>query len=152
MRPTRLRDLLAIFVVVAVGVGLIAWRHYERLPRFQLSAPVSLALIAAFEGYTSAAIRARLSGRPRTKPIMPILVARYAALAKASSVAAVIAAATWVGIVALAASKYRHQFRYVDRDIGIGSAGIVAAALMLIAALRLEHACRVKHPPEYQDG
>ncbi|MEO6712966.1 MAG: DUF3180 domain-containing protein [Mycobacteriales bacterium] len=144
--------MFAVFVVVAIGTGVIAWEHYERLPRFQLSAPVSLALIAAFEGYTAAAIRARLSGRPRTKPIMPILVARYAALAKASSLTSVMALGAWAAIVALAATRHRDAFRYAERDVLIGGAGIIAGVLMLAAALRLEHACRVKHPPEHQDG
>lgn len=148
MKATRIRDLLVVFVVVAFGVGVIAWGNYERLPRFALSAPVSLLLISVFEAYTALAIRGRLDGRPGTKPIMPMLVARYAALAKASSLSATLAAGGWSGVVAYAAT-HRDQFRYADRDVVLGGAGIVAAVLLLIAALFLERACRVRRPPEH---
>ena len=151
MKATRSRDLLIAFGVVAFGVGVIAWSNYERLPRFALSAPVSLLLISVFEAYTALAIRGRLDGRPGTKPIMPILVARYAALAKASSLSATLAAGAWSGVVAFAA-LHRDQFRYADRDIVLGGAGVVAAVLLVVAALYLERACRVRHPPENPDG
>ena len=150
MKPTRLRDLVAVFTLVAIGIGLIAARNYTRLPRFQLSAPVSLLVIAAFEGYTAAAIRARLDGRPGTRPIMPILVARYAALAKASSLAAAIAGGAWTGIFAYAAS-HRADFRYASRDALLSGLGVAAAVLLVLAALYLERQCRVRRPPEHHD-
>jgi hypothetical protein len=146
MKPTKVRDLLLVFVVVAIGVGIIAFRNYTRLPRFQLSAPLSLLVIAAFEGYTALAIRARLDGRPGTKPIMPILVARYAALAKASSLAGVVAGAAWTGVFAYAVT-HREQFSYAARDSVLGGIGIAAAVLLVAAALYLERACRVRRPP-----
>ena len=150
MKPTRIRDLIAIFVVVAVGVGIIAVGSYARLPRFRISAPVSLAIIAIFEAYTAAALRARLDGRPGTKPIMPMLVARYAALAKASSIAGAIAAGVWTGVVVYAAT-HRDDFRYAGRDALLGGTGVAAAFVLVIAAVYLERACRVRHPPEHRD-
>lgn len=150
MKPTSRRELVIVFAVVAIGVGLIAFTSYARLPRFQLSAPISLLLIAAFEAFTAVAIRARLDGKPGTKPIMPILVARYAALAKASSLAAAIAAGVWTGVVAYSAT-HQDAFRYATRDTVLGSIGIGAAVLLAVAALYLERACRVKHPPEHRD-
>jgi hypothetical protein len=33
----------------------------------------------------------------------------------------------------------------------LGSLGAVAAVLLLLAALRLERACRVRRPPEHRD-
>jgi hypothetical protein len=146
MKPTRIRDLLWVFIVVAIGVGIIAFRNYTRLPRFQLSAPLSLVVIAVFEGYTALAIRARLDGRPGTKPIMPMLVARYAALAKASSLAAAVAGGAWTGVFAYAVS-HRQQFTYAARDSVLGGIGIAAAVLLVVAALFLERACRVRRPP-----
>jgi hypothetical protein len=146
MKPTRVRDLVWVFLVVAGGVGIIALRNYTRLPRFQFSAPLSLIVVAAFEGFTAVAIRARLDGRPGTKPIMPMLVARYAALAKASSLAATLAGGAWTGVFAYAVS-HREQFRYAARDSVIGGFGIAAAVLAVVAALYLERACRVRRPP-----
>lgn len=150
MRPTRVRDLVAIFVVIALGVGAIAYTSYPRLPRFQLSAPVSLLLIAVFEAYTGFATRARLDGRPGTKPIVPILVARYAALAKASSLAGTVAAGVWTGVFVYAATQ-RDHYRYAGRDAVLGGIGVGAAVALIAAALYLERGCRVRHPPEHHD-
>jgi hypothetical protein len=151
MKPTRVRDLVSAFLVVAIGIGVIAFRNYTRLPRLQLSAPLSLVVVAAFEGYTALAIRARLDGRPGTKPIMPILVARYAALAKASSLAGTVAGGAWTGVFAYAVS-HRQQFTYASRESVVGGFGIAAAVLLVVAALYLERACRVRDlPPENQE-
>jgi hypothetical protein len=147
MRPTRIRDLVAVFVVVALGTWLLADMLYRRLPAFPPSAPLSLLLIALFEGYTSVAIRARLDGQPRTKPIMPIIVARYAALAKASSLAGAIAAAAWTGFLVYAA-LHRDEVRTAGRDIVVSALGALAGVLLVVAALRLEGACRIRQPPE----
>ncbi|MEP7055563.1 MAG: DUF3180 domain-containing protein [Actinomycetota bacterium] len=147
MKPTRIRDLVWLYLVVAVGVGAIAFQSYERLPRFRLSAPLTLVIIAVFETYTALALRARLDGRPGTKPIMPILVARYAALAKASSLAATLAGGVWTGVFAYAVT-HRQRFTYADRDSLLGGIGIATAALLVAAALYLERACKVRHPPE----
>jgi hypothetical protein len=147
VKPTRIRDLVAVLVVVGFGMWLLADTLYRRLPAFPPSAPVSLFLIAVFEGYTSVAIRARLDGRPRTKPIMPIIVARYAALAKASSVAGAIAAGVWAGFLVYAA-LHRNEVRTAGRDILVSALGALAGVLLVVAALRLEGACRVRRPPE----
>lgn len=149
MKPTRIRDLVAIFAVIAVGVRLIAPRLYPA-SRFPPTAVVSLILVAAFEAYAAATIRARLDGRPGTKPIMPILVARYAALAKASSLAAVIAGGTWAGLFTFAVT-HQQSFRYAGRDALVSGVGVAAAALLTAVALYLERACRVRHPPEHRD-
>jgi hypothetical protein len=103
-----------------------------------------------FEAYTAMAFRARLDGRPGTKPIMPIIVARYAALAKASSLAAVIAGGIWTGLFAFAIVN-RGIFKYAARDAWVSGAGVVASLLLAAAALFLERTCRVRHPPEHRD-
>ena len=147
MKPTRVRDLVAVFVVLGFSMWLLADLLYRRLPAFPPSAPVSLFVIAIFEGYTSFAIRARLDGRPRTKPIMPIIVARYAALAKASSLAGAIGAAVWTGFLVYAA-LHRDEVRTAGRDIVVSALGALAGLLLVVAALRLESACRIRRPPE----
>ena len=147
MKPTRLGELLAIFIVVAIGVGAIAWSAYERLPRLQTSAPISLLLIAAFVGFTARATRVRLDGLPGTKPIMPLLVARYAALAKASSLAGAIAAGIYAGVLGYAVT-HQDNFRYAGTDAVLGALGLAAAGLLVVAALLLERTCLVRRPPE----
>lgn len=150
MKPTRLLELLAVFVVTAIGCALIAASSYDRLPRFQLSAPIGVLLVAAFAGYTAVTTRARLDGRPGTKPIVPLLVARYAALAKASSLGGAVAGGAWAGIAGYAATQ-RDNFRYAEQDALLGALGVVAALALVVAALRLERACRVRNPPEHRD-
>jgi hypothetical protein len=151
MQPTRIRDLFAIFALLAVGVRLMAARLYPVLaPPFLPSAPVSLFLVAALEGYTAAAIRARLDGRRGTRPIMPIIVARHAALAKASSLVGAVAGGVWTGLFAFVVT-HRDSVRYAGRDAVVSGFGVAASVLLTAAALYLERACRADPPPPERD-
>ncbi len=143
MNPTRTRDL-----VIAGGLALIAsyvlMRLYylnslsSALPRTPV---ISVALAALVEGQLGRAVRARLAGRPDTKPIQPIAVARFAALARASSLAAAVVIGAWTGVLAYTAPR-GDQPSVAGADTITSSLGIVSGALLLAGALWLEHGCR----------
>ncbi|MHB8341475.1 MAG: DUF3180 domain-containing protein [Mycobacteriales bacterium] len=142
MRPTRARELL--FAAVLAGVlATLAFRSvYPALPVLPLSAPVSLGLVALAEGYTAVITRARLRGRPGTRAIAALVVARLAALAKASSLAGALVAGAWAGLLAVLAPRLTTVVAS-RHDAIVAAAGLVVALLLVGAALALEQACRV---------
>lgn len=146
MKPTR--PLLLIAVVL--GVAAVTWAvlrfTYMSLPPLPWTAAPTLLLLALGEIVTAVNIRARIQRRPDTKPIEPLVVARLAALAKASSHAAAVLAGVFGGfLLELADSLDKATPR---RDF-IVSTGTALAALALVAgALFLEHSCRVPKGPD----
>nr|MDT0664718.1 DUF3180 domain-containing protein [Micromonospora sp. DSM 115978] len=142
VRPTRLRDL-TLLVAVAGGLGylLVAWT-YRSLPTLPRTAPVSLFLVALVELQTASITRRRLRGGPGTKPIDPLVVARLAVLAKASS----LAGAAFVGLWAAAfgyAISHTAEFGTAADDALTAGLGAAAALLLVVAALLLDRVCRV---------
>jgi hypothetical protein len=145
MRPTRLRTLL----LTALLTGLVAYafvrRDYSSIPPLPWTASLSAFLLAAAETYLAPSVRARLAGRPGTRPIMPLLVARIAALAKASSVLGALLLGAWAGAAAYLLSNTELDF--ARRDTPRAIVGAATALALVAAALRLENVCRVKFPP-----
>ncbi|MDT5023600.1 MAG: hypothetical protein QOE61_26, partial [Micromonosporaceae bacterium] len=84
---------------------------------------------------------------PRAGAVNPLLVARYAVLAKASSLAGAIFAGAYGGVAAWALSE-RGQLNVADADLPPSVAGLVGALALVAAALLLERACRVPEPPD----
>ena len=145
MRPTR----WYVLVLVGVGAGavgyLITRASYADLPSPTLYAQISLFVLAIAEAYTAAITKARLEGRPGTRPIDPIVVARFVALAKASSIVGSLAVggyAGFLGWVGQLGSATAHS------DIRTAAVGIVAGLALVAAALYLEWIGRVRESPE----
>ena len=140
-------------------MGFATWAilrfAYVSLPPLPWTAVPTLLLLAIGEAYTGWNIRGRIqgkpsgrgpNGKPEVKPVEPLMVARMAALGKASATAAAVLAGLFGGFAAylgdsLDKSTPRHDF--------IVSAGTFVAAVALIAAaLLLEWACRVPRDPD----
>jgi hypothetical protein len=148
MTPTRIRTLLAVAAVCAVLAWLLLRTVYASLPPLPWTGVPGLLVLAVAEAWSGRSLRARLRGRGR--PIPPIAVARMAALAKASSLAAAIIgglALGFFGYVAgsLAKSSYRS-------DAFASGGTVLAAAALVAAALYLENGCRVRPPPDEPPG
>ena len=146
MRPTRPWWLVALAAIAGVVSYLLTSSFYadvESSPP-QL-APALILLIALAEAYTASMTRARLTGRQGTRPINALVVARLAALAKASSPVGALgfgAYSGFLGYVARLSSPVAHTDTRTAA-FGTGcSLGLVAAALLL------ERACRAPKPPE----
>jgi hypothetical protein len=141
MTPTRIRTLLAAAVVCGVVAWLLLRAIYVSLPPLPWTGVPGLLVLAAAETWSGRSLRARLEGRGR--PIPPIAVARMAALAKASSLAAAIIgglAAGFFGYVAGSLTKASYR-----ADAFAAGGTVIAAAALVAAALYLEYGCRV--PP-----
>jgi uncharacterized protein DUF3180 len=145
VRPTR-TPLLALLVVVAGIASYVFSREFyadvASPPRY---APLTLLLLAMAELYIASTTRARLAGRPGTKPINPLIVARLAALAKATSPVASIATGAYAGFLGYVAGIDGPQ---ANRDVTTAAVGVATGAALLVAGLVLERVCRVKPPKD----
>ena len=146
MRPTRLRTLALTALVAGVVTYLVFARWYADLPPLPVTAALSTFLLAVAEAFLAPSVRARLDGRPGTKPIMPIVVARTAALAKASSALGALLAGVWLGVEAYVLGKL--HLATPRADAARAALGLLAALGLVAAALWLENVCRVKEPPD----
>lgn len=145
MRPTRLVTLVAVALAAAAGAFGLLLVGYGDIPAVPLTAPVSLAVLAAGEGYVAPSVRARLAGRPRTRPILPLTVARMAAFAKASGLVGALAVGAYVGLLGYVASH--RGGRTATHDTVSAGLGLAAAVGLTAAALALEWVCRVPGRP-----
>jgi chromate transport protein ChrA len=147
VKPTRIPVLVALAVIAGVVVYLLASSFYGDLPDLPLYGPVFLVVLAAAEGYTASTTAARLSGRPGTQPIHPITVARIAALAKATSPVAAVFAGGYAGFLGYVAQL---EGPHASSDVRASAVGVGASLVLVVAALAMEHVCRVK-PPKVDD-
>lgn len=145
MSPTRLRTLLAVGVVCAAAAWLAVRATFVNLPPLPWTTVPALLLLAV--GETS--IARNLAGRLRgggSKPPAPMAVARLAALAKASSVAAAVFGGLAVGFGSYVADELG---KAVPRHDAIAALVTLAAAVVLAAAaLYLERCCQAPDPPD----
>jgi uncharacterized protein DUF3180 len=148
VKPTRLPHLIAIAILVGGLTHVVIREVYGSLPALPRYAPASLVFVAVSLGLTAAGTRNRLAGRSG-RPINPLLVARYAALAKACSVVGAALTGFYVGILAYVLTLTDAPIPRSDSVTASG--GAVAAIAVVITALALEHVCRVPPPPEDHD-
>jgi len=145
MRPTRLRTLLGLVLVVG-GLSYLVFRLvYGDLPALPSYSPLTLLLVALLNGYLALAVRDR---RKAARPVRvePLVVARYAALAKASNVLGATFLGLYLGLLGyLVGGLDKTQLRADARTAGFGAG---SALLLVAAALWLERACRLPPRPE----
>lgn len=148
MTPTRLRTLLLIAALCAAFDWLLLRLIYTSLPPLPWTGVPALLLLAAVEAASGWNIRSRLRGRNAgLKPVAPIAVARMAALAKASSLAASVVGGLALGfLIYVAASLDKQAYQ---ADAYVSGATFASAVILAGAALYLEYNCRV--PPSEED-
>ncbi|MGZ4618167.1 MAG: DUF3180 domain-containing protein [Frankiaceae bacterium] len=147
MKPTRARDLVAAALICGVFFYLVLTRVYLDLPTLPRTAPLSVLLIGLGELQLAALVRNRLEGRPGTRPISPIVVARFAALAKASSLAGAAIAGCWAGVLVYTVPR-AGELSAAGADAITAGLGLVAALILVTGALLLERVCRARRPPD----
>ncbi|HEX3705468.1 MAG TPA: DUF3180 domain-containing protein [Mycobacteriales bacterium] len=144
MRPTRWYVLVAVGIAAGAVGYLITRASYSDLPSPTLYAQISLFVLAIAEAYTASITKARLDGRPGTRAIDPLVVARLVALAKASSIVGALAVGAYAGFlgwVGQLTSTTAHS------DIRTAAAGIAAGFALVAGALYLEWVGRVPDEP-----
>jgi 4-amino-4-deoxy-L-arabinose transferase-like glycosyltransferase len=140
MKPTRWPVLVLITVVTACASYAVTRSYYDTMPRPKAVALVWLAIFVIAEFYIAVMTRARLSGRQGTKPIDPLLVARFVALAKASSIVGSLFAGGYGGFLIWVAKLNTPSG---GSDTRIATVGVILALAWIGTALFLEYVCRV---------
>ncbi|TDD79008.1 DUF3180 domain-containing protein [Actinomadura rubrisoli] len=149
MRPTRPLFLVALVVVLALISWAVLRTAYVSLPPLPWTAVPTLLLLALGEGFTGVNVLRRIRRKPNTRPVEPLVVARMAALGKASAHAAAVLAGIFAGF---AASLGDSLDKPTPRDDFFVSGGTFLAAVVLVgAAFFLEYSCRVPKDPDEQE-
>ena len=150
MTPTRLR-LLGALLVLSTAAGWAVVRLVDAYAGHSLPVPWTAALVMLLLAIALAlwarGTRARLEGRPGTKPMDPLVAARSAALAMAASRTGSLVAGFYLGAALGLVPGW--DVAYVRERIIISLVTVVLAALVVAAALWLERICRV--PPDDSD-
>lgn len=150
MTPTRVWSLVVVGAVCAAGSWLVLRVVYSDLPPLPWTGVPALLLLAIAEAWSGHNLRARIHVRRGSKPIMPIAVARMAALAKASSLAAALIGGLTAGFLIYVSGSLD---KAAPRNDAFAAASTLAAAVLLaVAALYLERGCQVRADDEDSNG
>jgi hypothetical protein len=145
MRPTS----VSVLVVAALAAAAVGWlllsAFYEEMPPLPWPPIIVVAGLAVAEFFLAQNTAARVQRRRGAPPVDPLAVARYAVLAKASSLAGALTAGFSAGLLAWLALEPTKAAR---DDVPAALAGVIAALALVGAGLWLERACRV---PEQRD-
>jgi Protein of unknown function (DUF3180) len=148
--PTRVWSLVALGAVCAVASWLGLRVAYSSLPPLPWTGVPALLLLAIAESWSGRNLRARLRGRVGSKPIVPIAVARMAALAKASSLAGALVGGLTAGfLIYVLGSLDKSTPR---SDAFAAGCTLASAVLLVLAALYLERGCLARPLDQDDDG
>jgi hypothetical protein len=158
MTPVRRRDLVVLAVLVAAAVWLVVRARYGDLPRLAWWQPLPLGVLAVAEALGARTLRGRLAelrrrrqnpgsvpGNAPVRPVEPLLMARLVIVAQASAWVGAVFAGVWAGVL-LHTVPSLSRLTAARGDTVTGAVGVVCAAALTVAALWLEHVCKV--PPE----
>jgi len=148
LTPTKVSTLLVAAALALLAGWLLVSQFYgETLPRLTLYPSFTLILLAAGEGITARSTRSRIERKRGTEPVEPLMVARLAALAKASSLAGALLAGGYAGILGWA--YFQRDWLAAAADaVPTAAVGMVASVLLVGAGLWLENACRIPKGPD----
>jgi uncharacterized protein (DUF983 family) len=148
MRPTS----ISVLVVAGLAAAAVAWLllsfFYAQWPPLPWLPLVVIAALAALECFLAQNTAARVQRKPGAPRVEPLAVARYAVLAKASSLAGALYAGFSTGVLAWLLLEPTQAARD-DTPAAVG--GVVVSLALVGAALWLERACRVPDQPSHDD-
>jgi hypothetical protein len=139
MRRTRLADLLVPFVILAASCYVLLRVSYDSLPPLQYLVPAPLAALALAELMAARRVRGVVRHDPNARPMPAIVVARWVALGKASSL---VGAGVTGAAVALLARLLPDAgtVQAAAHDAKVAGLLLGAALLLVAAGLLLERA------------
>ena len=146
MKPTRPRTLLLVVALAAAVTWALLHAVYASLPPLTWTGVPALLIAAGVEAWAGRDLRARIQGKPGTRPAPPLFVARIVALAKATSQTAALLAGICAGFMVYLsgmAGAPTPRGDLVDASLSFG-----ACLVLLAAALFLEYCCRVPEDPD----
>lgn len=148
IRPTSISVLVVAGLLAAAAGWLLLSFFYNSWPAPPWLPVVVLAALAVAEGFLAQNTAARVQRKPGMPPVEPLAVARYAVLAKASSLAGAVYAGYSVGLLTFFVLE---PTKFARDAVPAAAGGVLASLLLVAAALWLEHACRVPEQPDRND-
>jgi hypothetical protein len=154
LKPTEPASLLVAGLAAAAVAWLLISNLYQRMPPLGWPPVIIFAGLAALEAAIAQNTWSRVhqrsgtaaAGRASQEPVEPLTVARFAVLAKASSLAGALFLGFYAGLLPwLVIEASRLPDAAADLPPAVG--GLLASGALLGAALWLERACRVPKPP-----
>jgi hypothetical protein len=150
LEPTR----PATLAVAALAATALAWigisNFWNELPTLPWLPPLTLIGLAFFEAFEAIATKSRIERKRGAGPLKPLIIARYAVLAKASALAGALFGGMYIGLTSWLLSQ-RGVLSKVSDNLPQAVLGTVGAVLFVAAALWLERSCRVPPPPKDQE-
>ena len=149
MKPTRVWDLVALFVIATVAAWLLVRTLYGDLPPLPVFAGASLYPVAVLEIVLAFMIRSRIGNREvgvGPRQLHPLTAAKAVALAKASALVGAAVSGVWLGFL-LYVFPQRAALQSAVSDSPGGIVGLGAGVALVGAALWLEHCCRTPGDP-----
>lgn len=150
IKPTSAATLLVAGLAAAALMWITISQWYWDVAKLPWLPAVTLAILALAEFILGQQTKARIERKPGRLPVEPLAVARYVALAKASSLAGAIFAGISLALTLwLAIEAQRVDAAAKDLPLAALSAG--ASLALVAAALWLERACRVPKDPDEKE-
>ncbi|GEL17457.1 DUF3180 domain-containing protein [Pseudonocardia asaccharolytica] len=141
MKPTRIRDLLAMAAVAAVIGHLLVRMTYGSLPAFPVPAGATLGVLGLAEVIAGNLLRARIQRRPGSRPVQPLVAARAVLVAQASARGGALVAGLWAGLLAYVLPM-SGEISAAAGDAVAAGVGLACSLGLVGGALWLEHCCR----------
>jgi hypothetical protein len=149
LRPTS----MSVLVVAALAAAAVGWLvlsgFYSRMPALPWLPIIVVFALALAEGALAQNTAARIQRRPGAGPVDGLAVARYAVLAKASSMLGALFGGFSLGLLAWLALEPTKAAR---NDIPAAIGGAATSLVLVGAALWLERSCRVPEQPGRREG
>jgi Protein of unknown function (DUF3180) len=149
MRPTSISSLVVAGLAAAAVAWLLLGAFYADWPALPWLPIIVIAALAIAEFLLAQNTAARVQRRPGAPRVDALAVARYAVLAKASSLSGAVYAGFSAGVLAWLSLEPTKAAR---DDVPAAIAAVVSCLALLGAALWLEHACRVPDQPDRSDS
>lgn len=157
LRPTDPATLVVAGLAAAAVAWLLISNFYQDLPPMIWPPVVVIGGIAVLEAVVARNLWVRIQapsrapadrrGQPGREPVEPLAAARYAVLAKASSLAGAIFAGGYAGFLPWLLIESR-RLSAAGAELPPTIGGLLASVALMVAALLLERACRVPEPPD----
>jgi hypothetical protein len=148
LRPTSISVLIVAGLAAAAVGWLLLSFSYSALPELPWSPVIVLFVLALAEALLAQNTSARIQRKPGVPRVDPLAVARFVALAKASSLVGALSAGFSAGLVSWLAMEPTDAAR---SDLPTAGAGLGAALTLVGAALWLERSCRIPDRPDSKD-
>jgi NADH:ubiquinone oxidoreductase subunit 5 (subunit L)/multisubunit Na+/H+ antiporter MnhA subunit len=160
VKPTRPSVLIAAFLLAGAVAAAVVQLTYDSLPALPHGPVIIVVAVAVAELLLAWTTRNRLRAmreedaekrreQAHVKPIEPMLVARLAALARASSLTGALVGGVWTAV--LVVLFWHRSVDAVNADRRLSAFGIASSVLLVGAALWLEWVCRAPPPPEQRE-